>query len=102
VPEAQRASRDGGHGRELQFIFGAEGVPGAGVFARRDREVAETLRSYWINFAKRGDPNAPGLSHWDASAGGDRLLLISNDGMASGDDLWSDRLDRLERRSPRD
>jgi para-nitrobenzyl esterase len=97
VPEAQRASRDGGHGRELQFIFGAEGVPGAGVFARRDREVAEALRSYWINFARHGDPNAPGLPHWDAAAGGDRLLLISNDGISSGDDPWSDRLDRLER-----
>jgi para-nitrobenzyl esterase len=97
VPVAQRASDDGGHGRELQFIFGVEGVPGAGIFARRDREVAERLRTYWINFATSGDPNGAGLPHWDASANGDRLLLISNDGMASGADPWVERLDRLER-----
>ena len=102
VPESQRASGDGGHGRELQFIFGAEGVPGAGVFARRDREIADLLRTYWTNFAKTGDPNGPGLPHWDASSNRESLLLISNDRITSGDDPWSGRLDRVERRSPKD
>lgn len=97
VPEAQRANPDGGHGRELQFIFGAEGVPGAGMLSRRDREVAARMRAYWINFAKNGDPNGPDLPRWDAAAGGDRLLLITNDRIASGDDPWSERLDRLAR-----
>ncbi len=97
VPEAQRANPDFGHGRELQFIFGAEGVPGAGMFSRHDREVAARMRAYWINFAKSGDPNGPDLPRWDAAAGGDRLLLITNDRMASKDDPWSGRLDRLAR-----
>jgi len=101
VPEAQRGNDDGGHGRELQFIFGAEGVPGAGIFARRDREVADRMRTYWTNFARTGDPNGPDLPRWDASANGDRLLLISNDRISSDDDPWSERLDRLERRSPK-
>ena len=95
VPEARRANADGGHGRELQFIFGAEGVPGAGIFSRGDREVASRMRSYWINFARSGDPNGPGLPHWDAAAGRNRLLLITNDRTASADDPWSERLDRL-------
>ncbi|NUR12958.1 MAG: carboxylesterase family protein, partial [Bradyrhizobium sp.] len=95
VPEARRANADGGHGRELQFIFGAEGVPGAGIFSRGDREVASRMRSYWINFARSGDPNGPGLPHWDAAAARDRLLLITNDRTASADDPWSERLDRL-------
>jgi para-nitrobenzyl esterase len=101
VPEAQRGGRDGGHGRELQFIFGVEGVPGAGVLSRRDREVANVLRGYWINFAKTGDPNGPGLPRWDASADRERLLLISNERILSGEDPWSERLDRLERKSPK-
>jgi para-nitrobenzyl esterase len=101
VPEARRGNDDGGYGRELQFIFGAEGVPGAGVFARRDREVADRIRTYWTNFARTGDPNGPDLPRWDASASDDRLLLISNDRISSGDDPWSERLDRLERRSPK-
>lgn len=97
VPEARRANPEGGHGRELQFIFGAEGVPGAGIFSRGDREVASRMRSYWINFARSGDPNGPDLPHWDAAAGRDRLLLITNERIASGDDPVAERLDRLAR-----
>lgn len=94
VPEARRANPDVGHGRELQFIFGAEGVPGAGILSRRDRAVASRMRAYWINFARSGDPNGPDLPRWDA-AGGDRLLLITNDRIASGEDPLAERLDRL-------
>ncbi len=95
VPEARRGNSDEGHGRELQFIFGVEGVPGAGIFSRRDREVANRMRAYWINFAKSGDPNGSELPHWDAASDRDRLLLIANDRITSGDDPWVERLDRL-------
>ncbi|QIO32245.1 carboxylesterase/lipase family protein [Bradyrhizobium sp. 1(2017)] len=95
VPEARRASPDRGHGRELQFIFGAEGVPGAGIFSRGDREVARRMRGYWINFARSGDPNGRGLPRWDAATDRDRLLLVTNDGIASGDDPFAERLDRI-------
>jgi para-nitrobenzyl esterase len=94
VPEGRRANPEAGHGRELQFIFGAEGVPGAGILSRRDRAVASRMRAYWINFARSGDPNGPDLPRWDA-AGGDRLLLITNDRIASSDDPLAERLDRL-------
>ncbi|WP_027519500.1 carboxylesterase/lipase family protein [Bradyrhizobium sp. WSM1417] len=97
VPEARRANPEGGRGRELQFIFGVEGMPGAGILSRADREVANRMRAYWINFAKSGDPNGADLPHWDAAAGSDRLLLITNDRIASGDDPWSERLDRFGR-----
>ena len=103
VPVAQRANADGGHGRELQFIFGAQdltnAVAGAGLFTRADRELGNLMRSYWTNFAKTGDPNGQGLPHWDASVPGDRLLAITNDRVSSGDDPQSAVLDRLERRS---
>ncbi|MET4069262.1 para-nitrobenzyl esterase [Bradyrhizobium sp. S3.2.6] len=95
VPEARRGNPDEGHGRELQFIFGVEGVPGAGIFSRRDREVANRMRAYWINFARSGDPNGAELPHWDAAADRDHLLLIANDRTASGDDPWGERLGRL-------
>jgi para-nitrobenzyl esterase len=101
VPEAQRPDSDGGHGRELQFVFGAEGVPGAGMFTHRDREVSNLLRAYWTNFAKTGDPNGSGLPLWETSSNRERLLLISNVGISSSDDPWSERLDWLERRSPK-
>ncbi|MCP3402196.1 carboxylesterase/lipase family protein [Bradyrhizobium sp. CCGB20] len=97
VAEARRTNPDEGHGRELQFIFGAQGMPGAGLLTRADREVANRMRGYWINFARNGDPNGPDLPHWDAAADRDRLLLITNDRIASGDDPLTKRLDRLAR-----
>jgi para-nitrobenzyl esterase len=97
VPEARRKTLEGGHGRELQFIFGVEGVPGAGIFSRRDREVASRMRAYWVNFARSGDPNGPDLPRWDAATGGDRLLLITNERIASGEDPFTERLDRIAR-----
>ncbi|HEY5106743.1 MAG TPA: carboxylesterase family protein [Caulobacteraceae bacterium] len=31
-----------------------------------DRKVADTMASYWTNFAKTGDPNQQGIPHWPA------------------------------------
>jgi para-nitrobenzyl esterase len=32
----------------------------------KDREFAETVSSYWVNFARSGDPNGKGLAPWPA------------------------------------
>jgi para-nitrobenzyl esterase len=30
-----------------------------------DQQIASQMSDYWINFAKRGNPNGPGLTEWD-------------------------------------
>jgi para-nitrobenzyl esterase len=33
-------------------------------FTDKDREIADALSSYWVNFATTGDPNGKGLAQW--------------------------------------
>jgi carboxylesterase type B len=38
-------------------------------FTDVDRRIADTLSSYWVNFATSGDPNGKGLAAWPAADG---------------------------------
>ena len=48
------------HGIDMLLLFDSLAVP-------RDKAgdaLAQVMRRYWIQFAKTGDPNAPGLTNW--------------------------------------
>jgi para-nitrobenzyl esterase len=51
------------HASEIVYAF--NNVPlSARPFQDADRKLAETMSSYWVNFATKGDPNGPGLPAW--------------------------------------
>ncbi len=52
------------HGSEAQFIFQNLLPPRA--WTDLDHQVSDMLSSYWVNFAKNGDPNGKGLAKWPA------------------------------------
>jgi para-nitrobenzyl esterase len=58
------------HGSEIGFVFKTLGV-GDGPLALRsprpvDVAMSDLVSGYWVNFAKTGDPNGPGMPQWPA------------------------------------
>jgi para-nitrobenzyl esterase len=58
------------HVTEIPFVFGTltpqRVIGSATPPAEADRALSQAMMSYWVNFARRGDPNEPGLPSWPA------------------------------------
>jgi len=69
VEEDRRTDVPGAaHGAEVSYVFQTlaqpiSGMP-VGAFTARDRLISEIVSAYWVRFASKGNPNAPGLPHW--------------------------------------
>jgi para-nitrobenzyl esterase len=50
-----------------------------------DGNLADTISSYWVNFARSGDPNGPGLPSWPAFTATKQSTLILDDPIETGD-----------------
>jgi para-nitrobenzyl esterase len=51
------------HASEISYVFGNWGGFG-GSSGPEDKTISDLMNSYWVNFAKNGDPNGPGLPAW--------------------------------------
>jgi para-nitrobenzyl esterase len=57
------------HGIDIPYVFGSIGTPAAGGMAGStddDFELARIVQSYWLVFARAGDPNSAGSPSWPA------------------------------------
>jgi len=90
------------HGGEIAFVFGTLGTGGFGPPppppTAEDQAVSRMAQSYWVNFARTGDPNSAGLPVWpryDPSK--DLIFEFHPDGSAGAiPDPWKPRLDVMQ------
>jgi len=83
------------HGGEIAYVFGTL-TAGRGVTpSAEDMAVSRMAHSYWVNFAKNGDPNGPGLPNWPPhDPKNDLIFEFKPDGSAgAGPDPRKARLD---------
>ena len=53
------------HAAEIPYAFNNPGP----AWTDEDRRIADTMSSYWVDFARTGNPNGPGLPNWPAFDG---------------------------------
>jgi para-nitrobenzyl esterase len=67
------------HGAEVHYLFANL----AGLnwpWTDDDRRMVDVISNYWVNFARYGDPNGPGLPHWPTFTPGQVFRLTSQPG----------------------
>jgi para-nitrobenzyl esterase len=86
------------HGGEIAFVFGTLMARSGSTLSPEDQAVTRMAQSYWVHFAKTGDPNGADLPVWprhDPSK--DSIFEFRPDGSAgAGPDAWKARLDVMK------
>ncbi|HEX4133386.1 MAG TPA: carboxylesterase family protein [Bryobacteraceae bacterium] len=77
------------HGAEAAYVF--ENLLPPRPWTDLDRQVADTLSSYWVNFATNGNPNGKGLPAWPVYSDKKNDRMVLGDKAEVGPGLTPDR-----------
>ncbi len=89
------------HAAEILYAFDNLGTRDR-VYDDVDHKLADTMSSYWANFAKTGDPNGDGLAEWTPYTVETECYMELGDEPAQGQGLRKAQLDFHEKRAQRD
>ncbi len=67
------------HSEEIVYVFQHLDQTPSLHWRKVDRTLSRDMAAYWTNFAKRGDPNGPGLPHWPAFTHSKPLVMHFTD-----------------------
>jgi para-nitrobenzyl esterase len=70
------------HSADLPYVFGFFPKSGniSGAFGETDYKLADSIEKYWTNFARTGNPNGSGLTHWLRYDGSEGYVSFAEDG----------------------
>ena len=93
------------HDAELYYVFHNLNLFPQ-QWAKWDRQLEETISSYWVNFAENGDPNAGSLPRWDSlgEKRPDRVMIFGDKvemGASRLNDAKAEFLDAISARRTR-
>jgi para-nitrobenzyl esterase len=63
------------HSAEIEYALGNLDTNLVYAWTAEDRRVSKTMRAYFINFVKHGNPNGDGLPQWPQFSSGQRLTI---------------------------
>ena len=92
LPDTAMARKLGAHhGVDLAYVFGNMNHDKG--YTQADKKLSETMMSYWVNFARTGDPNGPGLKRWPAYESKTDLSLEFGDSVRVQKNLYKKECD---------
>jgi para-nitrobenzyl esterase len=102
VPDQPDLNNNGGqrsfgayHSGELSYVFDNLDIVGIG-WDDADRALSETVADYWVNFARTGNPNGPGLPEWPTYDPETDVVQILDSEVRSGVHPRKGAIDRME------
>jgi para-nitrobenzyl esterase len=95
-PDSAQADHGMPHGVDVPYVFQTLNRDDARL-TEGDWAISKTAAAYWTNFAKRGDPNGPGIPAWPRFTNDDPKVMWLRDAAFVGPVASEDSLKVLDR-----
>jgi para-nitrobenzyl esterase len=76
-PDSPQADHGTPHGVDVPYVFQTLDRTKPDI-TQSDLQISEAVATYWVNFAKRGDPNGAGVPTWPQFTENDRQVMYFN------------------------
>lgn len=81
--DSPRADMGSPHGQDVGYVFKHLKADNPEL-TKTDFEISDAMSTYWVNFAKHGDPNGEGLLRWPAFSEKNPQLMYFSQGLRLG------------------